>query len=111
MAAKPRYTFHPVADEQQTDIWLYTYQQWGDQQADQYIDGLHEKLSKISHDPSLLRDLPSGIDDKVKFFHYGRHYVFLRKTAGTQTEKIQVLTILHDSMDIPVRLQETLEQL
>lgn len=108
MPEKPRYTFHPIADEQQIDIWLYSYQNWGDKQADQYIDGLHDKLSKVASDPSFLRGLPNGIDSNVRFFHYGRHYVFLRKVASME---IQVLTILHDRMDIPVKLRAILEQL
>lgn len=111
MTAKMTYTFHPTADEQQTDIWLYSYQNWGADQADLYIDGLHQKLSNVAHNFSCLRSLPEGIDNAVKFFHYGRHYVFLREAVSDVAEKIQVLTILHDSMDIPERLRELLGDL
>ena len=107
----PPYSFHPVADEQQTAIWLYSYERWGAEQADKYIDGLHEQLRKVTQDFSLLRNLPGRIAKKVKFFHYGRHYIFLRQPLSNLPQKLQVLTILHDSMDIPVRLRETLEQL
>jgi toxin ParE1/3/4 len=106
------YTFHPLADEQQTDIWLYTHQHWGPQQADQYIDGLHEKLIKIAEDFSLVKNLPSEINPQIKFFHYGRHYIFLRKVeAGHYQEKFQVLTLLHDNMDIPSKLRGLLQEL
>ena len=71
------YSFHPVADEQQTEIWLYTHKIWGIEQADQYIDGLHEYLSKITKDFSLLRNVSENVIKGVKFFHYGRHYVFV----------------------------------
>lgn len=105
------YSFHPSADEQQTEIWLYTYQHWGAKQADKYIDGLHEYLSKASQDFSLLRSLPENIIDGIKFFHYGRHYIFVREAASHLSEKIQILSILHDNMDIPIRLHESLEKL
>lgn len=103
------YSFHPAADEQQTEIWLYTHKNWGAEQADKYIDGLHEQLSKVAQDFSLLRNVPVQAIKDIKFFHYGRHYVFVREAAIHLAEKIQVLTLLHDSMDIPIRLREMLE--
>ena len=106
MSQKALYSFHPLADEQQTDIWIYTCRHWGDEQADSYIDGLHDKLSIIALDFSLLRDLPGEIDPQVKFFHYKRHYIFLKKASMDCFEKIQVLAILHDSMDIPIKLRQ-----
>lgn len=108
MTKKLLYSFHPEAVEQQTDTWIDTCQRWGEKQADNYIDGLHEKLSTAAQDFSLLRDLPDGIHPQVKFFHYERHYVFLKMASSNCCEKIQVLAILHDSMDIPIKLREIL---
>jgi toxin ParE1/3/4 len=102
------YSFHPEAIEQQTNIWIYTCQHWGEEQADVYIDGLHDKLSIAAQDFTLLRELPNGIHPQVKFFHYERHYVFLKIASSDCSEKIQVLAILHDSMDIPIKLRELL---
>lgn len=105
------YSFHPIADEQQTDIWLYTYEQWGIHQADEYIEGLHNKLTEVAEDFSLLRTLPAEINSQIKFFHYGSHFVFLKKIDEKHChEKIQVLTILHDRMDIPHKLHDILQQ-
>ncbi len=108
MIKHPLYSFHPVADEQQTDIWIYTCQHWSAEQADKYIDGLHAQLSTVAQDFSLLRDLPDGINNQVQFFHYRRHYVFLKMAQSHCHEKIRVLAILHDSMDIPVKLRDIL---
>ena len=108
MTKKALYSFHPEADEQQTNIWIHTCQHWGAEQADNYIDGLHDKLSITAQDFSILRDLPGEIGAEVKFFHYKRHYVFLKKASDDCFEKIQVLAILHDSMDIPIKLREML---
>jgi toxin ParE1/3/4 len=102
------YSFHPEAIEQQTNIWIYTCQNWSEEQANMYIDGLHDKLSIIAKDFTLLRSLPNNIHPQVKFFHYERHYVFLKIAPNDCSESIQVLAILHDSMDISIKLREIL---
>ncbi len=86
-------------------------QQWGVKQADKYIDGLHVALSDVADniDDVKVRDVPMKLMLPVKFIHhYGRHYLFFREASSNVPEKIQVLTILHDSMDIPQRLVEAL---
>ena len=108
LTKKLPYSFHPSAIEQQTNIWIYTCQHWGEEQADIYIDGLHDKLFIVAEDFTLLRELPDGIHHQVKFFHYERHYVFLKIASSDCYEKIQVIAILHDRMDIPIKLRELL---
>lgn len=107
------YTFHPLADAKQDEIWHYTYQQWGMAQADKYIDGLHAVLQTVAENIKhpKVRALPAEVAAGVFFVHYGRHYVFFRLAADHLPERIQVLSILHDSMDIPARIQEELEML
>lgn len=108
MTKKSLYSFHPEAIEQQTNIWIYTCRHWGEEQADVSIDGLHDKLSIAAQDVTLLRDLPNGIHPQVKFIHYERHYVFFKIASSDCYENIQVLAILHDSMDIPIKLRQLL---
>ncbi len=107
------YTFHPLADAKQDEIWRYTYQQWGEEQADKYIDGLHAILQTVAEDIKhpKVRTLPAEVVSGVFFVHYGRHYVFFRLAAMHLPECIQVLSILHDSMDIPARIREELDTL
>lgn len=103
-----RYRFHPVAITQQEEIWLYTYEHWGLKQADHYIDGLHQQLTKVASNPALLRALPDSVISGVSFFRYKKHYVFVKSTDHLQPGILYVLSILHDSMDIPARLGELL---
>lgn len=107
------YKFHPNADRKLDDIWLRGYHQWGEQQADKYIDDLYELLDTIANDLSYptIKSIPERIMPKVKMIHYQRHYLFFRKAESHLEEKIQVLAILHDSMDISVRLKEELDNL
>lgn len=109
--SKRLYSFHSNAIEQQVDIWLYTYENWGEQQADKYIDGLHEHLSAVTKNPGLLRSIPNFLIEDIYFSHYQRHYLFLKTANENLVEKFQVLSILHDSMDIPSKLKETLDLL
>lgn len=105
------YRFHPLAKEQQLMIWETTYYRWGKVQADGYIEGLHQALTEVAQDNARLRQLPESFPQSVKFFRYQRHYVFVTSTPETYNEKIDVLSLLHERMDIPKRLRESLQSL
>ncbi|USE35244.1 type II toxin-antitoxin system RelE/ParE family toxin [Endozoicomonas sp. SCSIO W0465] len=105
------YRFHPVAIAQQEEIWLYTYEYWGEKQADLYIDGLHQYLTSVARNHALLKVLPESIINGVSFLRYKKHYVFVKSSDGAQSEVLYVLSILHSSMDIPARLNGLLDEL
>ena len=105
------YRFHPLAIKQQEDIWLYTFEQWGEAQADRYIDGLHARLEAVAENPVQLRKLPDSLISGVRFFHYERHYIFVKAAPADIPAPLYVLSILHDSMDVPNRLKHLLDQL
>lgn len=93
------YRLHPIAKDQILEIWKYTYDEWGIEQADKYIDVFYDKLDNL--EKQQIRKAPQDILPGLKFFHYMRHYVFFREREGTE-----ILLILHDQMDIPSRLKE-----
>jgi toxin ParE1/3/4 len=105
------YLFYPPADAAQDRIWQDTVDQWGEAQAVAYITGLHAYLQKLSENKALWRKLPGDLavpaDLKTHAFftRYERHYLFFREL---RSGKIGVMAILHDRMDIPVRLLEDL---
>lgn len=105
------YLFYPPADAAQDRIWQDTVEQWGEAQAVAYITGLHAHLQKLSETKALWRKLPRDLavptDLKAHAFftRYERHYLFFRELRGGM---IGVMAILHDRMDIPVRLLEDL---
>ncbi|BCH34528.1 hypothetical protein MesoLjLc_64580 [Mesorhizobium sp. L-8-10] len=108
------FLFYPPADAAQDRIWQETVAKWGEAQATRYIRGLHVHLQTLSETPALWRKLPGNLavpaDLKLDayFGHYERHYVFFRKLSG---DRIGVLSLLHDRMDVPVRLAEDLQAL
>ena len=103
-----------IAEEELEDIWLYTYEKWGEKQADSYIYGLYDCMEKLATKTLLWRTaprnlcVPPDIPHAVYFYHYQRHYLFFREL---QNGDIGIISILHDAMEIPVRLAQDLEEL
>ncbi len=51
---------------------------------------------------------PADLKMEVFFSHYEKHYIFFR---DLRKGIIGIMSILHDSMHIPVRLREDLEKI
>ena len=105
------YRFYPRADAAQDKIWRDTVTKWNEQQAVTYITGLHRHLQRLCDDRALWRRLPQrlavpvDIKREAYFSRYERHYVFFRVLDNGD---LGVMSILHDRMDLPVRLMEDL---
>ena len=108
------YLFYPPANEAQDAIWQYTVDQWGEEQAEKYIIGLHTHLQTLADKQKPWRPLPSGslvpsdLDMKVYFSKYERHHIFFRTLSKGG---IGIMSILHERSDIPVRLRQDLEEI
>ena len=106
------YRFYPAADQRQDEIWDYTLRRWGEKQAEKYIHGLHNHLQQLADKILQWRDLPNrilvppDIDIKIYFSVYEYHYLFFRELSDGD---IGIMSILHESMDLPTRLREDLE--
>ena len=105
------YRFYPRADAAQDKIWRATFDAWGEKQADGYILGLHAHLQRLCEDRLLWRQLPQSlavpadIKRQVYFSRYQHHYLFFRELENGD---LGVMSILHERMDLPVRLKEDL---
>jgi len=81
------------------EIWLYTLETWSLEQADRYYELIIKEIEFISKKPKSGKDLHSlregYYSTKVK-----SHFIFYRFT----TTELEVIRILHESMDIPHRL-------
>ena len=110
----PTYRFYLTADQMQDEIWRYTFNRWGEAQADKYIRELHQHLQQIANKDIFWKSLPadivvpSDLNIEVYMSHYVRHYIFFREFANGD---IGIMSILHDVMDIPVRLREDLSRI
>ena len=105
------YLFFPPADKAQDKIWNYTLERWGEQQAERYIQGLHQYLQELADREKLWRKLPNSLivppdlNLQVYFSRYEHHYIFFRQLSEN---RIGVLSILHENVDMPVQLQADL---
>ena len=88
----------------------YSFKYWGEVQAEKYITELHVHIQYLADKmlpwPKLPNSLivPPDLNIAVYFSHYGKHFLFFREL----TFGIGIVSILHESMDLPARLHEDL---
>lgn len=108
------YRFYPRADVTQDKIWRDTVEAWGEAQADTYLRGLHAHLQRLCDNRLIWRRLPQklavppDIKRKGYFSRYEHHYIFFRELDNGD---LGVMSILHERMDLAVRLKEDLAAL
>ena len=92
---KPNYRIRQLAVEDLERIWIYSFQQWGGEQADHYLQALFDRFTWLAEYPKLgkARD-----DIKPGYFCFpeGRHLVFY---IVTNTD-IEIIGVPHQSMDV-----------
>lgn len=77
------------------NIWLYTYENFGADQADKYFDELESGMETIRDNP-LVGVSCDYIRAGYRQFKVNEHYIFYR--IGKKT--INVVRILHDTMQV-----------
>ena len=83
------------------EIWFYTFQNWSVEQADRYHNLIYREVEFLASKPSTgkkMDHLRSGYRSaKVK-----SHIIFYKYSSA----EIEIVRILHESMDIPNRLND-----
>ena len=77
------------------DIYRYTRDRWGEDQADKYITGLFAAFDKIATHGVASRPVPAEFGVDGFFFRYQPHFVYWRHLANGD---IGIVTILHERM-------------
>lgn len=78
------------------EIGLYTLEEWGLEQALQYVDGLERACALLAENPNL-GPLADQIEPGLRCHVHGSHVIFYEPSDPG----ILVLRILHASMDAP----------
>ena len=98
---KLKIVFHESAIEDLGEIWLHTFQTSSIEQADRYHSLIYKEIEFLAGNPSSGKDLnhlrKSYWSSKIKF-----HFIFYKYAAG----EIEIVSILHENMDIPNRLND-----
>ena len=98
----PGYKLTHKAVEDLTGIWNYTIEKWSEKQADKYYRLLIDNFDELSRNPGLGKSY-SDIIENILGFRVGRHIIFYRVI---QSNKIEILRILHEKMDLKNRIKE-----
>ena len=101
-----KYLFYSAADRRQDEIWDYTVEKWGEDQAIRCIEGLHSAIAQAAAGQIVWRKLIHPKLSGIYFLRYENHFVFFRELPN---DAIGVISILHENLDLPSRLEDDLE--
>jgi toxin ParE1/3/4 len=89
----------PKAESDLTNIWLYTCNKWGGNQADNYLDQLEAGINQLINHPSLGANYTHVLPEYRRLLveHYAVFYKVLK-------QEICIVRVLHEDMDAPQRL-------
>lgn len=77
------------------EIYRYTRDQWGVEQAERYVRRLFEAFDKIETNEVFSKPIPAEFDVEGFFFRHERHFVYWRRLSDGA---IGVVTILNVGM-------------
>jgi toxin ParE1/3/4 len=85
------------------EIFLYTRDRWGDEQAQSYSDGLFRAIDGIAQHTTLSRPIPAEFEVVGYYFRYQRHFVYWQRLSNGD---IGIVSILHEQMHQVDRLRD-----
>lgn len=77
------------------EIYRYTRDRWGSEQADRYITDLFAAFEKIESNGVASRSIPAEFTIDGSYFRHAHHFVYWRHLSGGD---IGIVTILHERM-------------
>ncbi len=93
------YTLTRKAEDDIRAIWKYTVEEWDEEQAENYLDGLEDKIKQVSENPDTIGRLRPDIEKGYMSSLYGSHIIFFKR----KKDHIEVIRVLHQRMDISKR--------
>jgi toxin ParE1/3/4 len=88
------YTISKNADEDLQDIYWFTHERWGEQQAEFYINGLFSTFDKLAQFPEMGR-LRAELSAKIRSFAHKRHVIFY----VSMERQVGISRVLHGAVD------------
>ena len=90
-----RVILSPKAKVDLSQVWDYTYAEWGEEQAEKYIRDLWATMEEQSHDLTKSVDI-SDVRKGYRKARSGSYVIFFKVTKGGA---LDVVRILHQKMD------------
>ena len=92
-----------AASHRLDEIYRFTRERWGQEQADRYVTGLFEAFDRIETRGVTPKPVPAEFGVDGYFFRYEKHVVYWRRLANGD---IGIVTILHERMHQIDRFRE-----
>lgn len=89
-----RLDLSPAAKSDISNIWRYTAENWSVEQADACYDGIADALDDIAKGYTI--GMPVDVRHGVQKYLLMSHVIYFRTSANA----IEVLRVLHQSMDV-----------
>jgi toxin ParE1/3/4 len=83
-------------------IWIYTAENWSVEQANRYYNLIMDEIEFALENFDSLKDFGSVRKD-YRYSKVKSHLVFCKRTENTEME---VIRILHERMDLKIKLAE-----
>ncbi len=90
----------PLAKQDLNNIWLYSFQNWGEAQADQYFDQLSKAIELLGSAP-MMSHIRQEFTPPVRIHHHASHLIIYVTTE----DSVEIIRVLHESMDIEALLE------
>ena len=97
------YRVQHAAGRRIDDIYIYTRERWGQDQAEHYIRGLFARFEDIAARRIAWRDVPRELGVEGFYCRYERHYVHWRVLSDGA---VGIVTVLHERMHQIERFRE-----
>jgi toxin ParE1/3/4 len=93
---------HARAESDLVDIWLYSFREWGELQADEYLDELNAAVISLSSNPErgIRRD---GVRAGYRTLFVKHHAIYCKLSSGS----VEIVRVLHEQMDPDRHLDPT----
>ena len=83
-----------LAEDDLIEIWLFSYEQWGELQAEKYFDEIERGIDRLADNPELGKPC-DYIREGYRELSLGEHVVYYTIEASS----IHVIRVLHGRMD------------
>ncbi len=90
----------PKSIEDLEHVYKYTFENWGERQADKYQDELYLKMKHLASNPTLGQSYPYRIGYMKS--RINRHIIFYKIAE----DECHIMRILHERMNIRDRINE-----
>lgn len=97
------YKISVEAEKDLENIWLYTFENWSVEQANYYFDLLMDEIEYLAKNPKIGEDF-SFVRKGYFRSRVKSHFIFYR--INIKSNRVEIIRILHQQMDIESRLDE-----